>query len=81
MLAAMLTNCICSQLLSDGYDVTDAILNITGKSQLRVEEGERKKRRNVVCLCFLKDRYYSVQVPPHSEDFLWCFGEIIFVQF
>lgn len=39
-LTAMQTvNCISSQLLNDGHEMTDTRLNITGKSWLRVEEG------------------------------------------
>lgn len=36
-------NCISSQLLNDGYEMTDTILNITGKSWLRAGEGIKEK--------------------------------------
>lgn len=43
-LTAMQTvNCTSSQLLNDGYEVTDTILNVTLKSWLRVEEGIKEK--------------------------------------
>lgn len=43
-LTAMQTvNCISSQPLNDGYEMTDTILNITGKSWLRVEKGIKEK--------------------------------------
>lgn len=36
-----IVNCICSQLLSNGYKVADA-LNITGKNRLEVEKGKKE---------------------------------------